>query len=118
MSLPFRFNVVRQQNMKIKMATALWAIVLALVIPYVSTYIALSVNGRYEPASIGLAGVKSYAWAPYGCYDQDHGWSASMQRLFLPLMFVDARLWHTPDKALSGEYPVTKVDPEEIGEYY
>jgi hypothetical protein len=104
--------------MRTKPTTALAAIALALAFLYMWTYAVLSINGRYEPAAIGLRGVKWYAWAPCGFYDQDCGWNRSMMTFFVPLMFVDTRLWHTPDDALSGKYPITEVDPEDIWEYY
>lgn len=33
---------------------------------YVGSYLWLSTHGRYEPAAIGLNGVKWYHWAPSG----------------------------------------------------
>ena len=49
-----------------------------LLMAYILAYAILSLNGRYEPEFVGLAGVKSYAWAPYGFYDADHAWKGSL----------------------------------------
>jgi hypothetical protein len=82
-----------------------------LLMAYILVYAALSLRGRYQPAAIGLAGVKWYSWAPYGFYDAEHPWPGaraarehpeqktgdwreSMMISFLPLWIVDTHYIH------------------------
>lgn len=71
------------------------AVLTLLVAIYTGIYFVLSANGRYEPAAIGIDHVKWYGWAPLG-FVQNGRWNATMMTAFLPLWFLDARLWH-PD---------------------
>ena len=90
---------------------------LILFLLYVFSYIAFSVWGRYEPASIGLNGVKSYAWAPK-YFVMDFKWSTPMRLFYIPGYYMDTRFWHTEDKAYTDKYPVNEVPVEEIGRVY
>jgi len=97
-----------------------WGISIALLIVlgfYVGSYVRRSSRGGYEPAVIGLNGVKWYDWAPEG-FVTDYRWNASMKRIYWPLWYLDRRIWHTPDMADSGEYPVNEVAPKDIGKVY
>ena len=90
-------------------------IIIAILLLYVLSYVVLSVNGCYQPLSVGLNGAKSYAWAPLGFYDPDHAWKNSfyaqqhpaektggwrpfMWLAFLPLWELDFRCIHTEDR--------------------
>lgn len=84
---------------------------------YVGSYLVLSLNGTYEPGSIGLNGVKSYSWAPRG-FVTDFRWRRGLMVSYSPLYIVDQRYWHTPDKAYSGVYPVDWVSQEDIWKVY
>jgi len=84
---------------------------------YVSTYIFLSLQGRYEPSCIGASGVKSYRWAPLG-FVSDMKWRNSLFFFFLPIYVADNKLWHTFDESYSGKYPITEVAPDEVWKYY
>jgi hypothetical protein len=69
---------------------------LLLLSVYVFSYVALSSFGAYAPATIGLAGVKSWAWVPAGFYvPTSGGWVRTPLRIFYaPLSIADHRLWH------------------------
>lgn len=93
---------------------AIFGLMLAV---YILVYVLLSCNGRYEPIAIGLNGVKCHSWAPRGFY-ADLTWRRTPLMFFAPLYWADRWLWHTDDKAKSGLYPVTEVDPNDIWKYY
>ena len=101
------------------MKTVKWLSIalVALLVIYVGTYLRLSVTGRYEPASIGLNGVKSYAWAPAG-FVTDYKWNSAPELIFVPLYALDISFWHTYDLAGSGRYPINKVDQKDIWKVY
>jgi hypothetical protein len=85
---------------------ALFSSVIALaIIVYVGSYIARTMNGRYEPGIIGLNGVKVYFWAPYGFVD-GFEWNGKLRTIYYPLYALDFRFWHTPDKAYGDIYPI------------
>ncbi len=89
----------------------------AVVGAYILSYLALSLQGRYEPSAIGLNGVKWYRWAPRG-FVTDFRWNSSMGAAFLPLHFLDTKLWHTSGRAHSERYPVNEVSASEIARVY
>ena len=93
------------------------ALISSVLLVYVSAYVALSIQGRYEPAAFGLNGVKFYAWAPHG-FHSHLTWRHRTMFLFSPLYCVDIRFWHTFDAAHSGKYPITAVDRDDIWKYY
>jgi hypothetical protein len=97
--------------------TAIGAVVSLLLAGYMSVYAVLSYYGRYEPATIGLNGVKWHSWAPRGFY-ADLTWRQEPLMFFAPLYWADTCLWHTDGKVDSGRYPVTEVDPKDIWKYY
>jgi len=94
--------------MKKSVRRTLFAMFLSLAILYAGLYLTLSLGGRYEPATIGLSGVKSYMWAPRSFYE-DMTWQRTPEVLFLPLYFLDIKLWHTSNAAYSGDYPLSEV---------
>jgi len=49
----------------------------ALATTYVSVYVILSANGKYQPELVDLQGVQLYTWAPLGYYDANHPWKGS-----------------------------------------
>lgn len=88
---------------------------LVLLTAYVGSYLALSVQGRFEPALIGLNGVKRYMWAPCG-FVTDFRWNRTLLAAYMPLYLLDTRLWHTT--ADLDCYPVNSVPASEIGRVY
>ena len=100
-----------------RIVKTLGIVVLVLLALYVGSYLALSANGRYEPAAIGLNGVKSYGWAPYG-FVKNYRWNSALIRTYLPLYAIDCNFWHTCDKACSGRYPINEVDSKDIWKVY
>jgi hypothetical protein len=96
----------------------LWLLtaVLLLLSLYVGSYVALSVNGCYEPCAIGLNGVKSYAWAPYAFMD-GYRWRRGPMLFFAPLSVMDERYWHPPGYPTSG-CPVDRVERKDIWKVY
>jgi hypothetical protein len=86
-----------------------WTIILALLlIVYIVSYLALSLQGRYEPGAIGTSGVKWYEWAPSG-FVTDHKWNRLLICPYYPLYLFDCRYWHTENEADGNKYPVNKV---------
>src|SRR5438093_8777021 len=75
---------------------------------YVGSYLWRSTRGRYEPAAIGLNGVKWYSWAPSG-YVTDFRWNHTLMLVYCPLYFLDTRFWHTSDEAYGSRYPINQV---------
>jgi hypothetical protein len=99
----------------------LWLSVLVglsvLLAIYAGSYIALSAGGRYEPASIGLAGVRWYAWAPHGFVDA-YRWKYWPLLIYAPLAYFDAWLWHPPGNPPPRNYPINQVEPQDIWKVY
>jgi len=84
---------------------------------YVGSYLWRSTHGRYEPAAIGLNGVKWYHWAPSG-FVADFRWNRTLMGVYHPLFFLDTRFWHTSDEACRKRYPINEVATEDIGKVY
>lgn len=84
---------------------------------YLASYLILSLQGRYEPADIGLNGVKKYAWAPRG-FVSEFNWDATRMQVYFPLYYCDCRFWHTSDDAFDKGYPINKVEVKDIGLVY
>ncbi len=85
---------------------------------YTLLYIALSLNGRYEPSIIGLNGVKCYDWAPKG-FVRDYKWSSAMMRTFSLYHMLDNQLWHKYGSLEEiGHRPVNEVKVEDIWKVY
>ena len=82
------------------------AVFVTLLAIYAGVYLAMSANGRYEPAVIGLDHVKWYSWAPAG-FVHDYRWNPAMESVFLPLWSLDIWLWHPHvGPGYSGPYPI------------
>ncbi len=83
-------------------------VVVSLLLLYAGSYLVLSLQGRYEPAAIGLSGVKFYAWEPRGFVTIEvyPKWRQLPHYAFLPLYWLDTRLWHTFDRAYDDGYPI------------
>jgi hypothetical protein len=96
-----------------KTRTKLGTAVVVLLALYISSYVALSVGGRFEPRAIGLNGVKGYAWAPRG-FVKDYKWNWSLVLFYLPLTALDERVWHNGYR----QYPVNFVKRENIWKVY
>jgi hypothetical protein len=86
------------------------ATLIVIVFAYVGSYFWRSTRGRYEPAAIGLNGVKWYRWAPRG-FVTDLRWNHNLIYGYYPLFFLDTRLWHTDD-ARDRRYPIHEVATE------
>lgn len=87
---------------------------------YGSDYLLRSLHGRFEPQSIGLSGVKSYAWAPRG-FVHEYRWSRSHQQFYYGLWVADTRYWHSwrggDDPHANGD-PINKVSNEDLWKVY
>lgn len=105
-----------RQRVTYRIILAGTAIVL-LIAAYVGCYLARSVRGRYEPAGIGLAGVKWYEWAPEG-FVTEFRWNHRIMLVYYPLYVLDTRYWHTVDRADARTYPINEVPPEDIWKVY
>jgi hypothetical protein len=99
-----------------KKAYKVWGLVAAIL--YVCAYVALSIQGRYEPGIVGLNGVKSYAWAPRGFASSQGRWNRHALMVFAPCYLLDCRVWHTADWRTIEKYPVHKMEPEEVVRTY
>jgi heme O synthase-like polyprenyltransferase len=92
------------------------AIISAIAI-YPLSYLALSLNGLFYPAVIGLNGVKWYSWAPRGfASETEYKWNTGMLVFYLPLWYVDKEFFHTHDLVATGEYPTSKLFRENENE--
>jgi len=92
------------------MRAAGWLSVMAIVLilalaSYIGMYVRLSLHGRYEPACIGLGGVKWYDWAPQG-FVTGWTWHPAPMLLFAPCYAWDLHCWHTQSQCLSGRFPM------------
>ncbi len=90
---------------------------LTLLLIYIGSYALLSSGGCYEPAAIGLNGVKWYGWAPRGFVDH-YRWKRWPGILYVPLYVLDIRAWHANAYAAPGRYPVDEVKPKDIWKVY
>ncbi len=91
------------------------SLVVGLVLAsYNLVYLWLSANGRYEPESIGLNGIKTYAWAPKG-FVKEYRWDKTRLRVFAPVWFLDLKFWHTHGAIDSGNYPINEVADADLG---
>ena len=105
-------------NAGVRRIMVLGAVVLATILClYLASYVSMSVNGRYEPMTIGLNGVKSYGWAPNG-FVADYRWNRTLMLIYFPLHCLDVKYWHPCDEASTGKYPTAEVSREEIGKIY
>ena len=121
MSLPNRTSRVPTgksvENKEAREKSRLVATLLASLAIYIGSYLALSVQGSFEPAVIGLGGVKRFMWAPRG-FVTHFRWNSTMRAAYMPLYLLDTRLWHTSDDAYSDRYPVNSVPASEIDKVY
>ena len=84
---------------------------------YAGAYVVRSLDGRFEPAHIGLNGVKWYQWAPAG-FVTDFKWNHAQLKFYYPLYLLDIRFWHNEDAEFVSKYPFNEVKPEEIWKVY
>jgi hypothetical protein len=96
------------------------AVVSAMLLFYVVSFMILSSLGQYVPSSWGAGWVKSYIWAPRGFVSGPTGRDQNrlVQNCYLPLWWIDTRLVHKSDHARDGKYPInTLLDSQlQIGE--
>ena len=83
-------------------------LLLILLLAYIGSYLAMSIQGRYEPAATGSYGVKWYAWVPRDFLPDFRG-NASVRVAYMPLYWLDINFWHTSDDAWSGRYPIHRM---------
>jgi hypothetical protein len=89
-------------------------IILGLIITiYLGSYLLLSLQGRFEPAAIGLNGVKSYAWAPKG-FVNEFKWNNSFVIFYSPLYAIDQWYWHTDEAFHRNKYSINEVANEDV----
>lgn len=69
------------------------AVVLVAEAAYIAIYATLSMYGRYEPISVGAAGVKEWTWAPLGFHRRGE-WNYVLAVPFMPLFICDEWIWH------------------------
>lgn len=86
-----------------------------MIIAYLTSYLVLSLMGRYEPEAIGTNGVKWYAWAPKG-FVHEFRWNMAMYCSYYPLYVLDRKLWHTREH--TDHYSANDVPTEEIYRVY
>ena len=85
--------------------SSIMAVIVLLVAVYCGSYLYLSVQGGYEPITLGLNGRNTYAWAPKGFFE-DYHWNRFKIAFYAPVYGLDLRFWHTRDRARSGQYPI------------
>ncbi len=81
------------------------AVLVLLFAAYCGSYLYLSVQGCYEPISVGLNGRNTYAWAPMGFF-KDSRWNRFKIAFYAPAYGLDLRFWHSRDRARSGKYRI------------
>jgi len=99
-------------------ALLLIAVLLAM---YPLSYLVVSMNGYYDPGSLGLAqgpgntavfrSKFGYSWLPFEghCDLSDFRGApdkAMLSAFYHPLLLLDQRWWHTEELSESGRYPV------------
>jgi len=85
---------------------------LTVLLCYISSYLIVSINGIYEPSSVGLAGIKGYHWIPYG-FTSDYKARRYLFYTYFPLYMLDIRFWHTAKgRWYKGQYPTRKPDDD------
>lgn len=92
--------------------------VLIAILLYGCAYAALTMAGRYEPGTVGLNGVKSYAWAPLGFASPEGRWNRGLMLVFSPCYFLDCHVWHTSDWRTVEKYPVHRMSREDVYRTY
>ena len=99
--------------MNLSAKTVRTIVVIVALSLYPLSYVALSLNGIYYPAVIGLNGVKWYDWAPLGSYSRStYEWRMPILVVYFPLWYADKKYWHTSDLVHSGDYPRFKLFKE------
>jgi hypothetical protein len=87
--------------------TAHIAIASLALAAYVGSYVALSLQGRFEPTIFGLGYAKSYDWMPAGFYDPEADPPRKpLLYIYLPLWLLDRYFWHTEADLEMERYPV------------
>jgi len=76
---------------------------------YLGIYAFLTVFGRYETVAWSPRGSNLYRWGPLGFVKEVHEWRQPLLCIFLPVWEADRFLWHTPDLAESGRYPISRI---------
>jgi len=84
-----------------------------------AAYVYRSVQGRYEPAFIGLSGVKWYDWAPRG-FVQEYRWNHRLIRWYSIYFELDNVYWHPRGKIgdIRDDLPVNEVPRDQIWKVY
>jgi hypothetical protein len=103
--------------MRLSRKAAVFVAIALLFAFYIGSYVKRSLGGRYEPASIGLKGVKWYDWAPRG-FVTDFRWDVRLMFFYFPLHAADRLWWHKSEQDDDGKYPINEVAPDDIGNVY
>ena len=99
-----------------------------LLCVYVFSYVPISAKGHYEPLAYGLRQGPSgesilapkaafgYRWHPFDFADEE-GETRLGTILYLPLIALDRKIWHTEKRMESGRYRVKNYFDEETMTY-
>ena len=79
-------------------------IIALLIAAYVGSYLYFSLKGRYQPIGITLEGKTVRAWAPQG-FMENFQYTEVLPRLYLPLLVIDRKYWHTAEAASGAGVP-------------
>lgn len=93
--------------------------VVAIVVGYFLSYLAMTVNGRYKSMSwrpvqgpndtFLLQPRRGYDWHPFDLYYLRSGRPTVRHCIYFPLIWLDRLLWHKRGEAKSGRYEVQTV---------
>ena len=95
---------------------------------YVLSYVPISAKGRYEPLAYGLRqgpdgesilapkAAFGYRWHPFDLVNEA-GETRLRTILYLPLIALDQKIWHTEERMESGRYRVKNYFDEETMTY-
>jgi len=73
-----------------------------LIIFYLCSYFVLTIKGSYMPLVVGMDGVKTWSWEPLGFRDAKGKRHLGLCVFYIPLYWLDTRIWHTDNDGLDG----------------
>jgi hypothetical protein len=79
-----------------------------LIAGYILSYLGMTLAGAYIPFDAGIGGIKSWIWTPRGFADDTGQFRHSMFYAYLPLIWLDSRLWHNDRTGMSGPHRTLK----------
>ena len=83
-------------------------LLLILLLTYIGSYLAMSVQGRYEVEVFASNDFRVYGWVPRG-FVADFRGNSSLRVAYMPLYWLDTKFWHTRSDASTGRYPVHRL---------